>query len=116
MKSSEVIRDAMNRVAKGWCKWALMNDEGNVCMAGAMMQASGMGLGVGNRTDWYGADWDGAPQESRDLYYSARGAIADVIKEQYGHTSVSAMNDSTTQPEVLAVMEKAALGLEERGE
>ena len=99
MKTSEFIRTAMKSVERGWCKGTTVDAYANVCMGGAIINAmNAMGLGF-------------------DAYLQARGALEHKVRE-LGWQFITLMNDdpSTTKQDVLDVMEKAALSLEEKGE
>jgi hypothetical protein len=98
VKTSEFIREAMGHVEKGWCKGTTVDDSGNVCMGGAL--ANTMITELDNR-----------------VYYAAKFALMNKVRE-LGWQYITLMNDDplTTKQDVLNVMEKAALSLEEKGE
>lgn len=115
-----VMRTAVEKVKRGWTAGAFYKREYNqYCAVGALRSAAGIP--------------DEALTEEEDeldlpsSYGPARDALANVIEEQYpdwfaingGSNSfnlITSFNDedNRTQEEVIAVMEKAAIKLEEQ--
>jgi hypothetical protein len=101
MMPSELMRAAMTRVDAGWCKHTSVDDHGNVCMGnslGAAMLFNDVRL----------------IREARKVYYPARDALERKVRELGWHC-ISMMNDDprTTKQDILNVMEKTAIALEE---
>ncbi len=92
----------MGHVERGWCKGQLEDDAGNVCAFGAVLKtATGSAQGFVM-----------TPQ-----VITVIDALNDVAGELGYGCAVSMNNDPlVTKPDILAYMEKAAIGLEERGQ
>lgn len=109
MSASEVLGQARDIVANGWCKGALNDHRGNHCALGALYAA-----------------------EAKDVFEPsilsgdarvAFGAISDIAEElgytfDWGHGNIVAFNNApeTTHQDVLNLFDKAIAGLEERGQ
>lgn len=103
MKTSEFIAEARDEIYMGWTKKAFRNDQG-VCVIGALDRVALRHLvsgGARNRA-----------LAQIELKRTAAEMFPDVF-----HGSIPLFNDNsqTTKDDVLALMDKATIGLEEKG-
>ena len=95
MRDSEILWAARGNVARGWCKKRALDDVGNVCVVRA--------IGDVIRGDQF------------DIPLSVR--LLDHLRDTLDGTSPLTFNDDpdTTQRDVLDLLEKTAIRLEEHG-
>ncbi len=107
LKPSEIMRGAMQHVADGFCRGVLMDQEGHVCAQGGLVLAAGGEIHRGVRVQY----------ELRKNYFSCTDAMIRLqeLAVAQGYGSIGNFNDNTDQHQVLTLMEKAAISLEEEG-
>ncbi len=96
MKDSETLWAARDLIEAGWCKHALRNIHGDVCLAGAVAEVTGV--------------YSLKTRVLRHLLETLTGSTA-------GHRYLVSFNDhpNTTKQDVLDLFEKTAIRLEESG-
>ncbi len=110
MKSSEMLRVALENVPGNWHQGNMFGDEGD----------SACGLGHVNRAALTSGSF--MPRSEMNAAYESMAVVAgEQFPERAWNSqrhTFAAFNDhpDTTEDEVIAVMEKAAIQLEERGE
>lgn len=108
LSPAEIIRDAMALIEqRGWCQNALQDNQGRLCLQGALLTAA-----EAKSMEDHSRPWDRV-LKGQTRFDEAWHAVNKVSLAENG-TSPIHLNDSATatQEQVLAVMEKAAINLE----
>ncbi|AWH13963.1 hypothetical protein SEA_HALLEY_152 [Mycobacterium phage Halley] len=107
MKTSEFVSQARDEIYQGWTQNSYRTDQG-VCVLGALDRVALHNLHQG-------------PEETVKARAKAQKEIEKMAEELFPDAwngSIPALNDSfsTTKDDVLNLLDKTTIGLEERGE
>ena len=112
MKTSEIIGLAHDYIEEhGWCQNSLQNKEGKVCLEGAVVKV------IGGRITKDGLGFACKDMESHLRVNEAFDAVMEALGGE-DLLSIPAYNDAetTTKQDVLTLLEKTQIQLEERDE
>lgn len=101
MKASEILQDARDRVANGWCQGRCRDQFGGVCAAIAVREAERHAAVMG----------------TNQHHLSVYTALTQQLGEFGYYDSIFQFNDhpATTKQDVLNLFDKAILSLQEKG-
>ncbi|ASZ74218.1 hypothetical protein SEA_HANNACONDA_144 [Mycobacterium phage Hannaconda] len=107
MKTSEFVASARDEIYQGWTKNSYRNDQG-VCILGALDRVAMHNLHID-------------VEETVKARAKAEAEIKKMAKELFPDVwdgDIPALNDryDTTKEDVLALLDKTTIGLEEKGE